>query len=227
MGKERMVVLANSMKLGGYCMAGKSLDSAGHVGGWMRPVTTVVKDGLPMHRTLCSDGRQAAILDVVTQDWGQPAPALHQRENRLMGPATLQRCGRVAWDDLPALTDNASLGLWIDGDSSRGGLNDRVSENRLLLLPGSLLLIATKKLVLRRTLGYEGKVKNRAEFCIGMQRYNLALTDSVAMAWLNNTPCLVLAKAYVCISLAVPFHDGFAYKLAAAVITKERAESMA
>jgi hypothetical protein len=226
MGQERMVVLANSKKLGGYCMAGKALDTAGHVGSWMRPVTAAVEDGLPMRRTLCSDGRQAAILDVVTQDWGLPAPALHQRENRLMGPATLQRCGRVAWDDLPALADNATSGLWKNGDSSSCGLNDRVSADLLPHLPGSLLLIATQELVLRRTLGYEGRIKYRAEFGIGVQRYNLALTDTVAIAWLINTPRLVLADAYVCISLAVPFHDGFAYKLATAVITKERAESM-
>ena len=226
MGQERMVVLANSKKLGGYCMAGKALDKAGHVGSWMRPVTATVEDGLPMYRTLCNDGRQATILDVVTQDWGPAAPALHQRENRLMGPAKLQRCGRLAWDDLPALADNASSVLWINGDSSRCGLNDRVSANLLPHLPGSLLLVATQQLVLRRSLGYEGKVKCRAEFNIGTQRYNLALTDNVAIAWLTNTSRLEFANAYVCISLAVPFLDGFAYKLATAVITKERAESM-
>ncbi len=206
-------------------MAGKALDTSGHVGGWMRPVTATVEDGLPMHRTLCNDGRQAAILDIVTQDWGPAAPALHQRENRLMGQTRLQRCGRVAWNDLPALADEATSGLWIDGNSSRCGFNDRVPAHLLPRLPGSLLLVATDELVLSRILGYEGKPKYRAEFHIGTQSYNLALTDAVAIAWLTNTPRVVFSDAYVCISLAVPFLDGFAYKLATAVITKERAES--
>lgn len=225
MGHERMVVLANSKKHGGYCMAGKALDAAGHIRGWMRPVTDVVEDGLSMRRTLCSDGRQAAVLDVVSQEWGPDVPALHQRENRLMGPAMLLRCGRVAWDDIPTLADDASSGLWIDGHSSSCGLNDRVPACRLSHLPGSLQLIATHDLVLRRTSGYEGQIKYRAEFRIGEQRYNLALTDMVATSWLINVQQLVLADAYVCVSLAAPFHDGFAYKLASAVITKERAES--
>jgi hypothetical protein len=66
-------------------------------------------------------------------------------------------------------------------------------------------------------------VKCRADFHVGTGRYNLALTDKVAASWLAQTPRLQLADAYVCVSLAVPFRDGFAYKVAAAVITRERA----
>ena len=225
MGQGQMVILANSKKLGGYCMAGKALDSAGHVGGWMRPVTSAIEEGLPRYRTVCSDGRQADVLDVVAQDWGLAVPALHQRENRLIGSATLQRCGRVAWDDLPALVDGKLSGLWIDGQSSGCGANDRVPECHLAHLPGSLHLIATSDLVLSRASGFGGKVKYRADFHFSGQHYNLALTDAVAMSWLSEEPRLALADAYVCVSLAVPFQDGFAYKLAAAVITKVRAGS--
>lgn len=220
-----MVVLANSRKCGGYCLAGKTLDAAGDVGAWVRPVTEVDTDGLPLRRTVCSDGRQAAVLDVVTLEWGRPAPSLHQRENRLMGPAVLERCGRASWDDLPLLADKASSGLWLDGHSSHGGFNDRVPANRLSDLPGSLLLIAVCELVLYRKSGYEGQMKYRADFRIGQRRYNLALTDTVATFWLLTVQSLALANAYVCVSLAVPFRDGFAYKLATAIITRERAGS--
>jgi len=223
MGK--MVVLANSRKLGGYCMAGKVLDAAGNVGGWIRPVMGAVEEGLPHRHTLCSDGQPATILDVVEQDWGPAAPALHQRENRLMGPAALRHCGRVDWQSLPLLVDDASTGLWFDGQSSGGGVNDRVPSCRLAHLPGSLLLVAVRELFLYRMPGFGSHVRYRADFRLGVRRYNLALTDSVAMGWLSDVQRLVLVEAFVCVSLAVPFHDGFAYKLATAIITKERAEN--
>ena len=220
---KTMVVLANSKKHGGYCMAGKTLDAAGRVGSWVRPVAGAAEDGLPLRRTVCSDGRQVAVLDVVAADWGPAVPALHQRENLMLGPTALQRCGRVAWAHLPALADDASAGLWIDGHSSGCGLNDRVPQGRLATVNDSLKLVAVQGLVLYRILGYEGQVKCRADFHVGTGRYNLALTDKVAASWLTQTPRLQLADAYVCVSLAVPFRDGFAYKVAAAVITRERA----
>lgn len=225
MGQERMVVLANSRKCGGYCLAGKKIDAAGSVGGWVRPVTEVVEHGLPRERTLCSDGQQAAVLDIVTLDWGLPMPCLHQRENRLMASPALLRGGRVGWDDLDLLADKPSSELWIDGQSSRCGFNDRVLASRLPELMGSLRLIAVSELVLSREQGFEGRTLYRADFRAGQRRYNLALTDTVAIFWLLTVQRLVLGEAYLSISLAVPFFDGFAYKLATAVITRERAES--
>jgi hypothetical protein len=222
---EKMVVLANSRKPGGYCMAGKAWQQPGHVGGWVRPVMATAEDGLPLVRTVCSDGHQAALLDVVVADWGPRVPALHQHENRLLGPAALRRCGRAAWEDLPALADEVTSDLWLDGFYSTCGLNDRVPTVCLAGLPGSLKLVAVRELVIYRTIGYEGRVKNRADFRLGERRYNLALTDPVAIFWLSQMPRMELPDAYVCVSLAVPFGDGFAYKVAAAVITKERAGS--
>lgn len=222
--QKKMVVLANSRKCGGYCLAGKALDAAGHVVGWVRPVIGTTADGVPRSRTVCSDGRQVAILDIVALEYGPPAPALHQRENRLMGPAALRRCGRVTWEELAILADDASSGLWIDGHSSHCGLNDRVPKSRLPELSGSLQLVAPANVLVYRKPGFGDQVKHRAEFHVGQRRYNLALTDAVATLWLKGAHQLALSDAYVCVSLAVPFHDGFAYKLATAVITKDRAE---
>jgi len=224
---QRMVVLANSRKCGGYCLAGKALDLAGRVGGWVRPVTGCAADGLPRQRTLCSDGRQAAVLDVVSLEWGRSEPHLHQRENCLIGPAVLERCGRVLWDDLSLLADRAPTGLWINGHSTHGGLNDRVPVPALSGLHGSLYLVAVHELVLYSRPGHGNQQMTfRADFCIGQQRYNLALTDTVATFWLQTVQRLELADAYLCVSLAVPFRDGFVYKLATAVITKGRAGSV-
>ncbi len=224
MGRSsRMVVLANSVKCGGYCLAGKTLDSAGFVGGWVRPVTGAVEDGLPLAKTLCADGRPAAVLDVVSKEFGASAPSLHQTENRLVGEGALKRCGRVSWEDLAVLADDMTGQLWIDGFSSSCGINDRVPGQYLAGLDGSLKLLAARDLLLYSGIGYEGQIKRRAEFSIGQRRYNLALTDSVAAFGLAPGACREWAEAYICVSLAVPFRDGNAYKLATSIITKERA----
>ena len=220
-----MVVLANSKKLGGYCVAGKALDAAGRVGAWVRPVTAAPEDGLPLSSTVCSDGHQVSVLDVVAAKWGAAVPVMHQRENRLLGKVTLTRVARAGWDDLSALSDDASAGLWVDGCSSGCGLNDRVPQQQLPYVAGSLQLVAAPGLVLHRAVGYAGRVKHRASFWVGKRSYNLALTDTVATHWLKTIDRLELAEAYVCVSLAMPFHDGYAYKVAAAVITRERAAS--
>lgn len=221
--RQRLVVLANSRKRGGFCLAGKVLEENGRVSRWVRPVSHAFENGLPMSRIICSDGHPAHILDVVVQDWGPDMPTLHQCENRMMGPSTLSRCGRVAWSDLATLADNPSSPLWLDGHSSRAGINDRVPSELLKQLPGSLKLLAINELVLSRTVGFNGLTKYRAEFCQGGSSYNLALTDAVAAAWLGDRRSLELAGSYICVSLAVPFNDGFAYKVAAAVITSARA----
>ena len=221
-----MVVLANSKKHGGYCVAGKLLGSDGEVGDWVRPVTSHPEAGLPLHRTVCDDGKSVSPLDVVTPNWAARAPIRHQRENRLLGAAGLRRCGRVGWDDLPTLADEPTS-LWINGYSSGCGLNDRVPDSLLDAQPGSLKLVAVHDLVLYALPSYRGKVKRRADFRIGMHRYNLALTDTFAMHWLVGNPRVGIEEAFVCISLAVPFGDGFAYKVVASVITRERAEGNA
>lgn len=220
---DTMVVLANSKKHGGTCLAGKLLGADGEVGDWVRPVVGPGEAGLPVHRTLCDDGHPVALLDVVATNWSGAAPKRHQRENRLLGPGKLQRCGRVGWDTLASLADDPAT-LWANDFSSSCGLNDRVPDTLLDRLSDSLKLVAVRDLVLYPLSGNAQKIKYRADFRFGMYRYNLALTDTVAMRWLTGSSRIEFADAYVCVSLAVPFSDGFAYKVAASIITPARAE---
>jgi hypothetical protein len=221
---ERMVVLAKSIKNGNYCLAGKLLDEDGYVGEWVRPIADGIAGSVPMEQTLCGDGHPAEILDVVAIQWGTAQPQLHQRENRLLGTSQWVRCGYLGWSDLPVIADEAPTALWLDGFSTYCGRNDRVPASRLHEAKSSLYLVAVQNLVLYRASAFDGKIKRRARFGIGRQRYDLALTDSVAWSWVANAQSteFKVPEAYVCISLATPFVDGFAYKVAAAIITPER-----
>lgn len=220
---ETMVVLARSQKHGGYCLAGKLLDEEGYVGEWVRPVDQNASNGLLLGQICCEDDFPADVLDVVTTELGPAVPQLHQRENRLVSAAGMNRSGQIGWEALGALADETSGVLWFNGSSSGCGQNDRVPSVLLPRLQSSLRLVAAKDVCLRLTHGYEGRPKYRASFSLEGHRYNLALTDPVAQRWLSQDAPVRHVDAYLCISLAVPFQDGFAYKLVASVITQERA----
>ena len=223
---ERMVVLANSRKMGGCCVAGRSLDGKTNPGRWLRPVGSQVAAGLPQGRTRCADGSAAAVLDLVDIDLDQPVPHLHQRENRLLGNSPWKRCGRIGWDRLAGLVDTDESGLWVDGYSSSCGSSDRVPETFLAQVTGSLRLIRTGSLHLFRDVGASGQKQLRGAFSHAGRNYVLAVTDPAAWALLGCHGELALADAYLCISLGVPF-KGYAYKLMASVITEHRAKAAA
>lgn len=223
---ERMVLLANSRKVGGCCVAGRALDGKARPGRWLRPVGSQVADGLPQARTRCVDGSSAAVLDLVEIDLDQPVPHMHQRENRLLGDSPWKRYGRIGWDRLASLADTDECGLWVDGFSSSCGSNDRVPEPLLTQVAGSLRLIRTDSLHLFRDAGGYPQRKLRGAFSHAGQNYVLAVTDPEAWSVLGGREELALADAYLCISLGVPF-KGYAYKLMASVITEHRAKAAA
>ena len=85
---KTIVVLANSIKKGGRCLAGKELLSSSgdqyDVGGWIRPVTT--KDGGAVSENSMSLalGHQPEPLEIIELPFEGPEPLSHQPENWLL-----------------------------------------------------------------------------------------------------------------------------------------------
>lgn len=223
---EHMVVLANSRKAGGCCIAGRALDANARPGRWLRPVGRDAADGLPPQRTRCADGNTARVLDLIEIDLAAAVPRAHQQENRLLGDTPWARCGRVDWNGLAALADAKSAGLWVDGFSSRCGNNDQVPDTLLGHITESLRLIRTDHLHLCNTTNAFGRRQLRGTFSHAGRDYTLAVTDPVAWAALAGIDQLTLPDVYLCISLALPF-NGYAYKLVASVITEHRVRTPA
>lgn len=107
-------------------------------------------------------------------------------------------------------------------------VNDRVAEDELSCTTRSLYLIRPSMLMIAVVTEGQGfgnpRRRVRAQFSYGGEPYDIVVTDPVVertyFAQANGT--YATPNAVICVSLAAVY-DGYAYKLAAAVITPDRA----
>jgi hypothetical protein len=168
------------------------------------------------------------VLDVVAIEMIRPVPQLHQQENHLIDDRYYWvKQGTVSLGDLQRSVEDPAGPLWTNGYSSTHGLNDRIPEGCLSWLKRSLYLVRPNGL--RLTTAAEGgefgppRRRVRAQFDLCAHSYRIIVTDP----WMERR-CLTkpdgeiaLGDAVLCVSLGEAFH-GYAYKLAAAVITAQR-----
>ena len=132
--------------------------------------------------------------------------------------------GRVTWDDLPSLADPAGP-LWINGDSTYNGRNDRIALAMTAELRSSLRLVRVDRLVLSVFKPGEafGDFKRRVQgrFRHADADYYLWVTDPVyERAYLARPDGdYELGESFLTISLGEPF-NGYCYKLIAAIIER-------
>ena len=170
------------------------------------------------------------VLDVVTIEMNSPQPEFHQTENHQIDPKSRwKQSPRVTWDELQAAADGPDGTLWLDGYSSFHGLNDRVPASEAGGLLRSLYLIRPKDLVVSVQSEGSGefgppKRKVRARFTLNGHSYFISVTDPWAEAISLRTPEkeTAIPDGLICMSLGEEF-NGYLYKLAAAVITPNRA----
>lgn len=117
--------------------------------------------------------------------------------------------------------------LWLNGDSSYHGRNDKIAEARARALTSSLLLIEPTQLtlVVGRESQYGGGSRRRvrAEFEFAGTRYNFVVTDPYIETryFARDDGVYSIAVSRLCISLAEIIGE-HAIKLVATVITPDR-----
>lgn len=226
---KTIVCLANSRKPpSGRCVAGREVTPSGF-GAWVRPVSARPTQEISEEERRYRDGTDPKVLDVIAIELTGARPQHHQRENHLIDDGCYwvkQRA--VSWSELQAAVEDPAGPLWIHGHSSSYGRNDRVPEDRTSELGHSLCLVRPEGLNL--VVGSEGgslgrpRRRVRARSDLSDHSYCVVVTDP----WMERR-CLAgqdgetrIADALLCVSLGESFH-GFAYKLVAAVITRQRA----
>jgi len=221
MAVDEIVILANSFKHGGRCVAGISTRS----GDWVRPVSAHPHGELyPYHYRI--DGRDVGLLDVVGFDHGGDARDPCQPENVAVGDGRWWRTGKLAPEDAlrilrPKLADGPRLlgnrGAAMTEEDALGGVD------------ASLALVRPEQTEFRLDPPRDGTTNRRprVKFTLGDQDYDLSLTDTTVRPRLireglgtHDGADLGLgssADLLLTVSLAEP-RDGWCTKLVAAVM---------
>lgn len=219
---KRILCLASSDMPGDRCIAGKELlansgTGRWHIGGWIRLVSGREKAGLSFQERQYTDGTEPCVFDVMDVPVLNAQPRDYQRENWLIDTEHYwEKVRRVPKNKLERLIDPTSS-LWIDGYSSSNGQNDRIPIRLADKVESSLHLIKVDRLELSVYDDY--KRQFRGNFRHGGIAYTLSVTDpDYRQAYRQRDGSHLIGECFLTISLSLPYKDGYAYKLIAAII---------
>lgn len=219
---KHLVCLANSQKYNGFCLAGKEVDNRGF-GAWVRPVSAEEHGEIKPGSLVYEDGSPVSVCDTfliaLKGHTGHP----YQSENYLIDSGySCKKTGKITWQDIKEIATYEKRDLWLDGYSSSNGVNDRIPVSMLSFPERSLRLIYLPKAVLSYSKEY-GERRCRLSFSYQGKDYRLAVTDPAVkdITFEKEVESYDLQDAYCCISLGEPL-KGYAYKLVATILTKER-----
>lgn len=222
MPTAEIIVLANSKKLGGRCIAGISTRS----GRWARPVSRLPNGQLePAHCRV--EGRQSELLDVVRFEYVEQLDDPAQPENLLIEDKPWELVDNVApVEAFSRLRGHLATGPELLGNRGRavprGVAEKGVDASLALIEPDRPPRFKTES-------AHEtgGPLRPRVEFSLGGQDYELGITDFVIAPRLRALGCGDHSDdrlgfgdpshVLLTISLAEPL-DEWHWKLAAAVL---------
>jgi hypothetical protein len=235
--QKTILILANSIRHEpNRCIAGRevtydAVSDALRIGDWLRPISQHGEGEVASHESICTDGIQPAVLDIVTLSVGRNAETPYQPENHFIDARTRWVRQRRVLPDLSAVVERPQ-DLWIQPEAK----SDRVNDTHLATRQGvrSLYLIRPLNLTFRiweETNRFEGgpRRRRRAVFDYNGRRYDLPITDpTMEQRYFtpfppHGAPARIVhprdpGRCLLVVSLSAPFRDGNRYKIAATVI---------
>lgn len=223
---KRIVCLANSRKLAGRCIAGREWIEEHGAGSWVRPVSARENQEVSEYERQYKDGSDPRVLDIVNIPVLGPQSKDYQTENWLLDPGYYwEKIGVFSLRDMPELVDPIAP-LWINGQSTYHGWNDKILLESVDSVSNSLRLIHVKRLNLAVFNPGEAfdnpKRRVQGQFIHAGTGYKLWVTDpGYERAYLAKPNGIYnIGECYLTISLGEPF-EGACYKLIAAIIRAE------
>jgi hypothetical protein len=208
----KLLVLANSYKLGNRCVAGIDLDT----GKWVRPVSQSPGGAIPEHKTAVSrSGRFVPVLplDVVEFEVGRSRATPHHPEDvEVKGPFTL--VGNMTIADLRAKYPEV---VQEEGPIF-GNYSDRIPAGVVSSIGGhsSLMLMQVSRFGFDRTLNVNGNPQFRGSWGERPKHVDLVITDPQFVHVRQSLSSGLIEKALVTISLGEEL-NGAHFKLIATV----------
>lgn len=232
MEKKRIVILANSIKKGGRCVAGRvfPMGSGASFGDWCRPISTNGEGELTPSQVLVSPGRPIRPLDVVDVPLQGPGQDPAHPEDWIVTTEPWVLIGNASPPPLADLIEQPES-LWLEPNMKR----DRVSAAFVARSKNHRSIYLIKPETLAIHYGWEldyyaggHKKRTRVHFVYRGVSYQLNLTDQDASSrYLGPFPRVNEAMKVVkpgsgdncalCVSLT-PALKGIHYKVVATLL---------
>jgi hypothetical protein len=229
MVSKRIVLLANSRKHAGRCLAGRE-QVAGHFSGWIRPVSSRDGEELSEKERELEDGSDPKVLDVFDVQLLQAKPHACQSENWLIDDRYYwTKVGKLSWLEARALAENPPT-LWVNNDSTYNGQNDQISQKSAASLTTSICMIHVNSLELHVVVPGAAfnnpKKRVQARFRFNGADYWLWVTDpQIERVYLAGAPRVEkIGESLITVSLSEPHEKSagvfYQYKLVAALLVR-------
>ena len=201
--KKTIVVFANSIKHGQYCVAGKCLKTKE----WVRPVSNTLGAELSNHQVTYTNKYGKYLVkpkQKIEMNFNCHSPLLHQPENYLINNIQWQQKYKINDNEVKQYLDTPQS-LWGSGNSIWYNLIS--SEN--VVISQSLYLIQTQNLKLYKN----SSQQRRASFMYNNITYDFPVTDRNFDKIISENKNLL---SILCISLGENF-NGTCYKIVATI----------
>lgn len=215
---REIIILANSAKKGGHCVAGKDIKT----GEWIRPVSTIYGGELSREQvTLRSHNYEwvAKTLNKVIINFHYHTPLSNQPENHLINLSPWKPNFKFNRKNLDKYLDTPEH-IWMYS-SKQDRVDYRLFEHGLIQNHQSLYLIKVELITYSVVLNTQGKQRLKGKFIYNDFEYTFPVTDPVYWKY-KNAPLghtFIETDKYLCLSLGEKFEaTGECFKLIAAVI---------
>ena len=185
MFERDIVILANSLRMGGHCLAGKDL----HTGEWIRPINTINPkrpdpSAFRNYDLLKLYGNESGpqLFDCVRIGFKKKCPTKCQPENFFIDQNPWKPLEPFQRDKIPELVDEPPF-MWLGQKDTMSPAPDRISQERVNKQPIDSSLIFMKLEPSKNEMkfipdtDYHHRSRKRMQFLYGGKRYSLVVKD--------------------------------------------------